>query len=194
MRTPDDVEWQEAIDRATEVLMATAPELLTGNLPDELQSRLKRVFGPNTEYALGVNQSKGMEDVDGAEKVLAEWGGISMNGDGTSFGRRFIIFDSGSEEQGFAQWFAGYYGPTRGRPVTVFPVNAEGGHPPRALVNEWEDEVLPQDFLIERTSSNGTADTTVAAKYIAGFIDDAGFHANNHFLADDLPPKFERAE
>ncbi len=174
--------------------MATAPELLTGNLPDELQVRLRQLFGPNKEYALGVNQSRGMEEIEGAEKELAEWGGISMNGGGTSFGRRFIIFDSGSEEQGFAQWFAGYYGPSRGRLVTVFPVDREDGYAPRVQVNELEDEALPQDFLIVRTSSNGTADITVAAKYVAGFIDDTGFHANESFLADGLPPKFERAE
>lgn len=194
LQTPGDIERQEAIERATEVLMATAPELMTGNLPDALQARFTQMFGPNKEYALGVNQSRGMEDVEGAEKELAAWGGISMNGGGTSFGRRFIIFDSGSEEQGFAQWLAGYYGPSMGRLVTVFPVNNEDGYAPRAQVNELEDEALPQDFLIIRTGSDGTADMTVAAKYVAGFIDDAGFHANQHFLADDSPPKLERAE
>lgn len=187
-QTPGDIALQREIEQATEALRATAPELLEGYLPKELQERFLGVMGPDKDYAVGVNQSRGMEDKNSAEELLAGRGGISMNGDDTSFGRRFVIFDADSAEQGSDQWLAGYYGPaTWGRLVTVFPVDKSDDYPPSAQVNELEDEALPQDFLTIYRNANGAADLSVSAKYVAGFIDDQGFHPNASFLTEERP-------
>lgn len=172
----------------TEVLKASAPELLEGKLPSVLQRRFNESFAGNVDYAIGVNQSDGAATVSEATDVLIGKGGIEMQ-NFSSFARRFELYDPSTAEDYAETYLQGYYGSKLGRFITVFPVVvSETSLSPHQIVREYGAEAMPPDFLAIKPFGDDTQHV-VDARYVCGFIEaDSGqFVPNQNFLVASEP-------
>lgn len=174
--------------KAVEVRLGqSAPELLEGKLPSELEVRLGGL-----QYALGTNQTDGASTAQEAADLLVYEDGIPV--DNYNLYQRFLIFGNSNapaeKEYTKEAVVRGYYGPDMGRFVVAFPlVHGEAPHPmsPAQVMRSVEGEdFLPQDFY-----KNGHK--LVNSKYCAGFIDKDGlFHENPRFMEVDDAPNIDR--
>ncbi len=157
------------------------PELLVGQLPPDLQSKIEAMLGPDVQYAIGVNQSGGAVTTEDASTYLEEQGGIAM--DYFDFSSRFQIYDESNADVYAETSLDGFYGPEAGRFVTVFPTRPVEGMTPGQIARDYTArEYLPEDFIASSDDSE-----VVSAKYIAGFTDaqTGTFIPNKSFLSDE---------
>jgi hypothetical protein len=161
-------------------LSRTAPELLEGRLPADME----RLLG--ADYVLGSNQS-GCYDLPEAIAYLRQQHGVNVTGYNLS--QRFQLFDR--YDRLFAEHavLRGYYGEAGGgKFIMVAPLTPEMAADPNRETLAQEMDILaingslPADFDI----SFGGGQVAVNAKYIAGFIDANGaFHRNANFMHDE---------
>lgn len=179
-------------DEQLKQIAATAPELLEGRLPSDLEQLLPDGY---KRYALGFNQSDACTSIAKANQYIQDKGGIDLGL--YRLHGRFLITDPALEkdEPHAKDYVLGYRGPHFGRFVVAIPID-EKINPssyPTAIIEEnmayssptMPDYPYPQDLFIHKTI-NGRQDTIVSEKYIAGFIDNQGkFHKNPNFMKDD---------
>lgn len=180
-----DVREQRIVE--AEALRSVSPELFEGKLPAELQTRFDQAFGADADYALGINQSIDEGDIEATAQKLAEQGGVPV--DYEDFSSQFLIFDSSDADMYAESSLTGYFGPSLGRNVVVFPSLKHENRSPGQIARDMGSgrNALPGDLLVRRHATDGLVSDAVNPKYLAGFIDAGVFHPNTSFLTEEAP-------
>lgn len=172
---------QEEHERRVEgQLEVSAPELLAGRLPSELEERLERA-----PYALGYHQvlSRSLQTPMQVRDLMEQTGGVGL---GTGFPvHRFRIADQTIPR--FAHDYAvnGNSGAGIGRLVYTFPISSEED---TQLLREGKRpyQIVSGRFYTGPKGFYQGEDQVIPPRYCAGFIDPNGdFWPNAGFMRED---------
>lgn len=159
---------------AKETLMGSNSELFEGRVPAHIESIIKAAGFE--QYAVGFNQSEGVQTITEATDLLKRNQGIELgiyNPD-----QRFLLHDATTPSEDYP---LGYFGPRMGRFVYAIPVDASAAYKPKDEANDLYSEHIPKDLYVE----NEQGELVANVKYCAGFIDsDQVFRTNPNFMKD----------
>lgn len=156
-------------------LMGSAPELLEGRLPQDLEDRLQ-----GQSYVLGVRTHGAATMVEDATHEIYEAGGLDLANQSIEQSVRLANSEKASSETIRDIFIKGFYGAEYGKFVVALPIPE--GESAEDILRAYSDAENMRGTGFYTESDTGTI---VNSRYLAGFIDGDGiFHPNSGFMRD----------